>query len=454
MLDDFTGLEDFVLERMRESRTPSLSISIVADDRIKYARAFGFRDISSGLPATPRTLYGIGSVTKSFTALSIMQLVEEGKLSLDDTVEKYVPGFPRPLGGTPTIHDLLTHSSGLPGLGYAEAFINGVLGFHDAWLPVSKAEDVITFMKDATEWAVSKPGKHFFYLNEGYVLLGYIIAKLSKQTYEDYLHKRVLHPLRMNRTFISKADVEKETDKATPYIVEKDGKHIPSRVPYGINSDGGIISNVLDLSNYVTMCLNHGRFNGKSVINRKLFDAMEQPHIRLPYEYFGKEAYGYGWSITPNFCGHKLVDHSGSVGVYTAYVGYVPQKKVGVAILGNPTRYSASNIGMFALAKLVGADPKTLPYVKQERILEKLRGEYETYKSTIKISIKKQGNFLIAEMKDTYPEEIIPLIPQKLEDDHSTFYTLSEGVRLTTEFNVRKDKVEWIYERYKAIKKR
>ena len=453
MSNDFATLDEFVLEKMRESRTPGLSISIVADDRVKYTRAFGFRDLSSGLAATPRTLFGIGSVTKSFTALSIMQLVGEGKLSLDDSVEKYVPGIPRPFGQAPTIHDLLTHSSGLPALGYGEAFISGVLGFDNSWLPVSTAEDVITFMRDATDWAVSKPGKRFFYLNEGYVLLGYIIEKVSKQTYEAYLQKRVLRPLRMDRTFISRADVEKDNDRATPYIVDKDGKHIPSGVPYGISSDGGIISNVMDLSKYVRMCISRGHFEGKTIIDRKQFEAMEQPHIRLPYEYFGKEAYGYGWSITPNFYGHKLIDHSGSVGVYTAYVGYIPAKKVGVAVLGNPSKYSASNIGMFALAQLLGVDPKTLPYVKQERILQKLQGQYETYKGTMKINIKKQGDFLIAQMKDRYTEETTPLIPQKLEEDHATFYTLSEGTKLTTEFNLRNDKVEWIFERYKARKK-
>ena len=453
MSDDFAVLDGFVLEKMRESRTPGLSISIVSDDRVKYARAFGFRDLSSGLPATPRTLYGIGSVTKSFTALSIMQLVGEGKLGLDDCVEKYVPGVPRPFAEAPTIHDLLTHSSGLPALGYGEAFISGVLGFDHSWLPVSSAQDVITFMRDATDWAVSKPGKRFFYLNEGYVLLGHIIAKVGKPTYGAYIQKRVLRPLRMDRTFISRADVEKDNDRGTPYIVDKEGKHIPSGVPYGISSDGGIISNVLDLSNYVRMCLNRGRFDGKNIVAKKLFEEMEQPHMRLPYEYFGKEAYGYGWSITPNFYGHKLIGHSGSVGVYTAYVGYIPEKKIGVAVLGNPSKYSASNIGMFALAQLLGVDPKALPYVKQDRILQNLQGEYETYKGTIKINIKKQGDLLIAEMRDRYTEEAIPLIPQKLEEDRATFYTLSEGVKLTTEFNVRNGKVEWIFERYKALKK-
>ena len=94
MVLDLAPLESFILEKMRESKTPGLSIAIVKDGEIEYAKGFGFRNISAGLQATPRTLYGIASVTKSFTALAVMQLAEQGKLRLDDPVERYVPTFP------------------------------------------------------------------------------------------------------------------------------------------------------------------------------------------------------------------------------------------------------------------------------------------------------------------------------------------------------------------------
>jgi len=450
---EFAALESFILEKMRESRTPGMSVSIVQDREIKYARGFGFSDIASGLAATPRTLYGVGSVTKSFTALAIMQLVGEGKIRLTDPVEKYVAGVPRVFGDPPTIHHLLTHSSGLPALGYGEAYINSVLGIDNSWLPILNVEDVLTFMRDAKDWAVSKPGERFFYLNEGYALLGLIISRLSGMPYEEYVKRRILLPLGMNRTFLIKADVEKDSDKATPYIIDREGKHIPSSPPYGISSDGGIISNVLDLANYIQMCINRGEFDGQRLVDGKLYETMEKTHIRLPYESFGREFYGYGWGIAPDFLGHKLVDHGGSVGVYTAYVGYVSDKRIGVAVLGNPSNYLPSNIGKFALAMLLDVDPKTLPFMKRERILEKLQGEYETYKGTMKIRIKRKGDFLIAEIKDKYTEETIPLVPEKLEDDHSVFYTLSEGAKISTEFALKNGRVEWIYERYKAQKK-
>ena len=393
MSRDFSRLESFILDYMRKAKIPGLSIAIIDSGEIVYTRGFGFSDLASGMQATPRTLYGIGSVTKSFTALAVMQLVEQGKIRLDDPVEKYVPLKFRPFDIPATIHHLLTHSSGLPDLGYAPAFINGVLGIDNSWLPVSSAEDVITFMHDANDWAVAKPGERMFYLNEGYVLLGYIIQKLSGLTYEKYVQERILHQLRMNRTFFTKADVDKENDKATGYITDKEGKLIPSFFPYGISSDGGLISNVIDLSNYLRMCLNKGEFEGKRLVSPKTFGSMEEPFVLLPYEVFGKESYGYGWMITPSFYGTKLVRHGGLVGTYTAWVGYLPSEKFGFAALANSGSLDGT-IGLYALSDLIGQDPETLPFLKAERILKKLEGQYETYKGTVKITVKATGGIL------------------------------------------------------------
>ena len=453
MFEDFEDLEGFILEKMSETKIPGLSIAIVERSETIYVRGFGFRDLSSGLPATPRTLYGIGSVTKSFTAIAILQLVEEGKISLDDPVEKYIPVKLRPLGETVSIHHLLTHSSGVPALAYAEAFIRGVLGLDHHWLPVSSPEDIIAFMRDAEKWAVSRPGESFFYLNEGYVLLGYIISKLSGIRYEEFIKKRILKPLKMSRTFFSKFDVGKDENKATPYIVDREEKHVTSTFPFGITSDGGLISNVIDLSNYIKMQINRGEFERTRIVSSEMLELMEKTHVKLPYQVFGGESYGYGWMITPSFHDYRLVGHGGSVLVYTAYVGYIPEKKVGVAVLANASGYLLSHIGMYALSQLLGVDPEALPFIKNDKILGKLQGEYETYMGTMKASVKKKGDFLYIEIKDRLTEEIMPLIPEKLEEDRAIFYTISGGRRYTADFKVKESGIEMIYERYKLVKK-
>lgn len=453
MSGDFENLEGFILEKMSKTKIPGLSIAIVQGDETIYARGFGFRNLSSGLPATPRTLYGIGSVTKSFTAMAIMQLAEEGKINLDDPVEKHIPIKLRPLGKTVSTHHLLTHSSGVPALAYAEAFIRSVLGLDHHWLPVSSPEDIMVFLRDAEKWAVSRPGENFFYLNEGYVLLGYLISKLSGVGYEEYIRRRILEPLRMSRTFLTKSDIEKDKDRATAYIVDREEKHVPSTFPFGITSDGGLISNVLDLSNYVKTHIGRGEFEGRKIVSSEMLGLMEKPHINLPYEVFGGESYGYGWMITPSFHGYRLVSHGGSVLVYTAYVGYIPEKRVGVALLANASGYLLSHIGVYALSQLLGVDPKTAPFIKSDKILGKLEGEYETYMETMKAGVKKKGDFLQIEIRDKYTEEIVPLIPEKLEEDRAIFYTISGGRRYTADFKIREDGIELIYERYKLVKK-
>ena len=453
MFGDFENLEGFILEKMSKTKIPGLSIAIAEGDETIYARGFGFRNLSSGLSATPRTLYGIGSVTKSFTAMAIMQLVEEGKINLHDPVEKYLPIKLRPFGEDVSIHHLLTHSSGVPALAYAEAFIRGVLGLDHHWLPVSSPEDIIVFMRDAEKWAVSGAGENFFYLNEGYVLLGYIISKLSGISYEEYIRKRILEPLRMSRTFLSKSDIENDQDRATAYIVDREEKHIPSTFPFGITADGGLISNVLDLSNYMKMHIGRGEFEERKFVSSEMLELMEKPHINLPYEVFGGESYGYGWMITPSFLGYRLVSHGGSVLVYTAYVGYIPEKRIGVALLANASGYLLSHIGVYALSQLLGVDPETAPFIKSDKILCKLEGEYETYMGTMKAGVKKKGDFLQIEIKDKYTEEIVPLIPEKLEEEQAIFYTISGGRRYTADFKIREDGIELIYERYKLVKK-
>lgn len=450
---DFGDLETFILEKMRESKTPGLSIAMVEDDEIKYAKGFGFRNISDGLQATPRTLYGIASATKSFTALAVMQLVEQGKLSLDDPVERYVPAFPRIFGESPTIHHFLSHSSGLPNLGSVDAFIFGSLGFDDNWLPITTPEEVANFVKDAGEWAVAKPGKQFLYSNECYILLGHIVSKLSGIPYEEYVRKNILDPLKMTRSFYSKADVDKEADVATPYIIDKDRKYIPSSYPYrgATTASGGLISNVLDLSKYLLMCIEAGRYDGKELVSRRMFEAMEEPHIPLSWRVYGNESYGYGWWTIPDFFGCKLVEHTGWLTVSSAFVGYVREKRIGVAILGNPAG-RLEQIGQFAIAQLIGEDAQKLPSVRQDRILRKLEGDYETYKSTVRFTVKRQGDLLIAQFKNKYIESSTPLIPETLEENRAVFTYFSDGAKLTSEFNMSGGKIEWIFDPYKAIK--
>ncbi len=454
MYMEFNKLDSFVIEKMSQTKIPGLSLAIVKDGKVVYSRSYGFKDVERGLAPTTKTIYGIGSVTKSFTALAILKLVENGKLSLDDEVSKYVPIKLEALGKPIKVHHLLTHSSGIPALAYAEAFIRGSLGLDTRWLPVSTPEDVIAFMSDYGSWVHSEPGTRYFYLNEGYVLLGYIVSRISGTSYEDFVRTNILKPLGMERTYFEESEVSRDSDVAVPYIIDRDGRYIRSRFPYGIKADGGLLSNCEDMAKYILMLINRGSYNEVEVVSRYSIELMERKYIRIPSGLFKDDSYGYGLTITDEFLGRKLVRHSGSVLVYTAFMGYIPSDKVGVVVLANASGYPLSFIGMYALALTLGYDPEnSLYFIKQDKIIDKLTGVYETYKGTYRVYVKRMGDFLAIEYKDRYREIVTPLVPLELSDEYAKYYTVSYGSRIDAEFFIEKDRVTMIYERYKFVKK-
>jgi CubicO group peptidase (beta-lactamase class C family) len=366
---DTERLEEFILERMREFKVPGISIGIVKDGRLVYARGFGFRDMEAGLPTTPGTIYGIGSITKAFTALSILKLAEENRLNLNDPVEKYIPLRLRPFGEPVLVHHLLTHTSGIPALGYAEAFIDGVLGLKSNLLPLATPDDVIAFMRNAEEWAVARPGERFFYLNEGYVLLGKIVSEVGGVTYEDYVTKNILKPLGMGRSYFRGKDIERDPDVAASYIVSKGGELIRSRFPFGVTSDGGLLSNVIDMSQFVDMLINRGSLGDARIISEDYLELAERKYIDVPWKMIGDEGYGYGLIVSNEFFGRKLIYHSGDILVHTAFMGYIPTEKLGVIVMSMTENYPPTRIGLYALSLMLNHDPtKELRVFREEEI--------------------------------------------------------------------------------------
>lgn len=452
MEDVFRKFESFVFECMSKTNLPAVSVAVVKDGQIVYSKGFGLRNRAYGLRATPDTLYAIGSVTKSFTALSIMQLLNEGKLSLEDSVSKYAPLELKSMGEPVKIWHLLTHSSGIPALAYAEALIRYVTGAGGKWIPMATYEELFAFMQEAEKWAITKPGERWFYLNEGYLLLGYIIEKVSGMNYQGYVKKNILEPLDMKRTFFGRERLEKDADTAVPYIITEEGEQKESVYVYSLTADGGLISNVIDLAHYIIMYLNRGEYNGKRLLPPHLIEEMEKPRVKLPVQVFGGEAYAYGLMTIPNFLGYRLVGHGGSVLTATAYMGYVPERKIGIALLANGSGYPLSQLGMYGLALMLGKNPEELPFIKLERQLDALTGKYETYKGTMNVQVLKKGSFLCIVIKDRYMEEIVPLFPENLEGNVKTFYTLQGAGKLQVEFIVNGKDVDLLFERYRLKK--
>ncbi len=451
----FNKTENFIFNKASETKLPSVTIAVIRKDEVLWSKAFGFKDLERGLPATPDTLYCIGSVTKSFTSLAIMQLAEQGKLSLEDPVDKYLDFNIKPKGQKVRLHHLLTHTSGLPALAYAEAVLSKASGAGDYWLPISSIDDLLLFMDKAGDWVENKPGERWFYLNEGYAMLGAIIEKVSGKSYTEYVDEFILTPLGMERSTFARADFENDGNAAVPYTITDTGKQIPSSYPFGaIMADGGLISSVHEMAKYVSMYLGWGKLGKTQLLKKESIKEMEKGRIETPMTGgpFGVRMYGYALGTVPNFLGNKVISHSGSVGTATAFMGFIPEKNLGVVVLINGGGYGPDQIGLYALAEALGENPDELPFVKREALLKDLAGHYHTYKGTVKVQVQRAGDFLIMTMGSKHNTSRVPYIPVDLNAKEPEFYTLSGGSRLAIKFVKKEGVWTFIHERY-ALRK-
>jgi len=445
---NFSKFDEFIAANAKETSLPSVTAGLIENGKVVHSIAYGFKDIASSTSASVSTLYGVGSITKSFTALSIAKLVETGKLRFHDKIADFLPLKQKAFREV-EIHHLLTHTSGIPGLGFSEVQIYNTLGTYKRPLPISNLQDVFQFLDEVDDWVESKPGEKLFYLNEGYDLLGEIITHVSGRPYTQFVTDEILRPLRMTRSFFARDQIEGDEDRATPYVI-KDGKATPSKVPYGFSPAGGLVTNVVDLSNYLTMLINGGEFEGKKIIDAGTLEKMETPYVRWPKEMFPGQGYGYGLEIIPSFYGRKVVRHGGSVGVFTASFAYSRSADCGIACLANGEGYSMDRIALYGMALLMDRDPDQLPVIKLDNLLRRLEGKYSAYKGTVLAELKRNGSFLNLSGEDI--GENIILVPESENGGRASFYTLAGTARMTIEFRFDRNDVEMIYERYKYRK--
>jgi CubicO group peptidase (beta-lactamase class C family) len=437
--------EGLIADSMMRDHVPGLSLAVVKDGKVVYARGFGARNLKASLQATPDTLYGIGSCVKSFTALAVMQLQEQGKLNVNDPVRKYLPEFKIGKEESPIrIHHLLSHSSGIPHLGLADVEINRFLEGDEKWVPLTSFDDVMAFANGAKDEVAAEPGTRYFYLNEGYTLLGRIVEKVSNIRYEDCIRERILKPLKMSRSAFPNENLEKDADVATSYFVQrKENTFVATPSVFPLDrlayAAGGLVSSVMELANYMITYMGEGVFEGTRILGSALLKEMYKPHIDTGYStFFGKRWYGYGWGMDENFFGHECVGHGGSTVVSNADLSFVPDLNMGVAVASN--NGMADSVYMIApvvLALLMGEDPmKEIPIFEIERKMGMLAGGYESYKGIAKISVVRKGGILFVESKEKLSEQSLALIPESDRLESLKFYLLAGGMRMPAEFVV------------------
>ncbi|MCW4027235.1 MAG: serine hydrolase [Candidatus Bathyarchaeota archaeon] len=440
--DGFTErFEAEVAAAMTGMHIPGMSVSIVKDGSVIYTRGFGARNLERNLPATPDTLYGIGSCTKSFTALAIMQLAEKGKLDVQDPVRKHLPFKLGSKENPIRICHLLSMSSGIPNLGLAEVLLGRAFGVEEKWVPASSFDDLMLHINSAEQEIAGEPGTRYFYFNAGFTLLGEIVTRVSKMPYEQYIKQSILKPLKMNRSTFLEEQCEKDTDTMTAYRTEGEAgeaKVVPSRHPFDrfIFAPGGLLSSTNELTSYLLANINQGSFEDARILDASLMKEMhkiqlEVEALREALGNYGEMGYGYGWLVANDFLGHKLVMHGGSTGVSSAQLMFIPDLKIGIAAAAN-TGQTPMPVLIAALAAMMGKDPeKEIPDFGIEKRLRMLVGEYETYKGINKVSVKKKAAQLYVESQEWGRKTSYPLVPETAKIEDYKFHAISGPGRKT-----------------------
>lgn len=421
-------IADFITNWMERESAPGLSLAIVDGDD-SYQTSFGSRNLRENLSATPNTLYGIASCSKSFTAIAILQLAEEDKLDIHDPVTDYLEVNLWEDADPPiTIHDLLTHSSKLPGDGSAFLLLTRKLGLSTATSPLGSIDDLYRFSEDSLSERVTGPDNAFFYHNTGYTLLGQVIENVAEVPYTVYIETNILEPLNMPRSTFHEEDVAADDDALTGYLITEDGPQ-PRDFPHDplVNAAGGLLSSVTELINYLQMYLANGEYNGQRILSEESIERMQTGYLEWDYALSGSDnEYGYGWT-TKEFMGERVYSHIGDIVVSSSYLGYIPDQELGIALLTNISpEYIMQSVGEGVLSILLGGDPyQDIPFWSVRKKLNTLTGQYESYRGVLSGTVTHDGPTASFE-SDGAPAISFPIIPKTTDATDFAFQTYAE----------------------------
>jgi len=363
--ENYSQLLDKYAQAQMDAKGFNGSVMVMQKNKVLLKKAYGLADREWNLANTTDTKFRIGSITKQFTAACILQLIEQGKLSLDDRLSKFIPGFPK--GDSVTIHMLLNHTSGIAD--YTELSDFGKVGTL-TW----STDSMISFFRNRPY--NYSPGAKFKYTNSGFFLLGYIIEKVSGQSYENYLRKNILDKLGMMNTGVDRLDTilplrAKGYSKVKDKYVNAD--FISLAWPF---SAGVLYSTVDDMYKW------DRALYGTSVISASSKQKMFTP---------GKSNYGYG-IIIDSFENHLRTRHNGGIPGFLTHISRYINDDVCVIVLSN----DESNADGVAngLAGIVFDVPVEYPYIHKEikidpSLLDRYIGKYNAF-LTVEV-IKKDG---------------------------------------------------------------
>src|ERR1700716_877823 len=327
------GFDSYMAQVLKDWNTPGIGVGIVVNDKLVFAKGYGYRDYEKKLPFTPATLSQIASNSKLFTAVAAGMLVEEGKLTWDKPVRDSVPAvqfYNDQHNNNVTLRDMLSHRRGVT------------------------RHDLIWFKSPFTRKELFEKLKYleprepmretFLYNNLMYSAAGHIIELKSGKSWEQFVRERIFAPLDMSTTTFTISDMTQHPDHGVPFREKRDSFEL-YKIPYyedteGVAPAGAIISNIDELSHWLIALMNDGKYNGKQVLPAKVLKETMQPAIGLPnslgealgYWELLNPAYGMGRQ-TASYRGRLLTFHGGDLPGFHSQVAFLPNEKIGVIVL-------------------------------------------------------------------------------------------------------------------------
>jgi CubicO group peptidase (beta-lactamase class C family) len=320
---DMAAIDRYVASQLETLSMPGASLAIVHGDQVVHLQGFGRAD-STGRAMTPQTPTMIGSLTKSFTAVAIMQLVEQGRIELDAPVQRYLPWFrvaDPEASARITIRHLLTHTSGLSGR-------EGLINFTRDDTSPDAIERLIRGL--ATAELVHPVGSAYEYANVNYAIAGLLVEAASGQSYEDYVQQHIFTPLQMGQSYPS-------PEAARPFGLAEGhqfwfGQARPARLPYprGMLPAGYLASSAEDMSRYLLAHLNGGRVGESQILSPESMAELHRPGFALDEGLWA----GLGWGVA-DMDGVRVLQHSGNTNNYRSEMWLLPESGWGFVLLLN-----------------------------------------------------------------------------------------------------------------------
>jgi len=378
-----------------DNQTPGVSVAIVKNGKVVFEKGYGMATLEYNVPITSNTVFHVASVSKQFTAFSIYMLENEGKISLDDDIKKYLPELPD-YGKVITINHLLAHTSGL----------------RDQWALLTTGgwhlEDVITteqilkilFNQNALNF---EPNTEFGYSNSGYTLLAEIVQRVTGQSFTDYTKANIFEPLGMNNTNFYD-DFHRVVENRAYSYEHQNGTYMKKKLSYSNPGPTSLFTTVQDLAKWTN------NFKNSKVGNVELLKRFNQISLLDngdPVIYrisLTDTLYHAKGQIHWQYKGHRLISHGGHDAGFRAFIGRFHEDDVSIITLSNDEHYDILRNG-FAIADLVFNIPaknikangvinnsiEDAPFTPDSSYLENFVGEYhsEELKTIYKLSLKE-----------------------------------------------------------------